>query len=84
MWSEARPVNIPSARILKLNLAFPIGSTVFLICRNESLPGLVCGVNVRPNGIAYIVGWGDATESIHFDFELRADEEEPEPDAPKG
>lgn len=61
---------IPSTRTLTLPLAFAIGSTVYLRLRQERLPGMVAGLFVRPTGVAYMVSWGDATESDHFDLEL--------------
>ena len=64
---------LPSARNLAIRAEFPIGSTVFLRSRVETLPGMVTGLFVRPTGLMYLVGWGDATESSHFEFELSAD-----------
>jgi hypothetical protein len=63
---------IPSSRTLKLALAFAIGETVHLRTRPETLAGIVTGVIVRPAALCYVVAWGDATESNHYDFELAA------------
>lgn len=60
---------------MTLKPAFALGAEVYLRTRNERLRGLVTGLIVRPGYTAYIVAWGDASESNHFDFEL-ADEPE--------
>jgi hypothetical protein len=68
---------IPSARSFTLRVSFPIECEVYLKARPETLVGYVTGFLVRPSLIVYLVGWGDATESNHFDFELT--EEKPPP-----
>lgn len=65
----------PSTRNLSLSLAHAIGGSVYLRTRPERLEGVVTGLFVRPGHIKYIVAWGDASETDHFDFELSEEAE---------
>lgn len=60
----------PSARTISIRTSFGLGGSVYLRARPERLEGLVTGLIVRPGSVAYVVAWGDATESNHYDFEL--------------
>lgn len=71
-------MSVPSARKLALTLAFPLGGEAYLRVRDEPLRGLVVAVLVCPGALAYVVAWGDGSESTHYDFELREGPEGPE------
>ena len=53
-----------------IHVDYRIGQTVYLKARQEKLPGCVVGFLARPLGVCYLIGWGDATESAHWDCEL--------------
>jgi hypothetical protein len=57
-------------KTITLHVDYTIGQTVYLQHRQEKLPGMVTGLIVRRGMVAYLVGWGDASESNHFDVEL--------------
>ena len=63
-------MSLPSTRQLNLKLAFPVGGEVYLRCRGEALLGLVVALMVRQGLVTYVVAWGDAKKSTHYDFEL--------------
>jgi hypothetical protein len=64
----------PSTRTLALKLAHAIGAAVYLRARDERLEGRVTGLIVEPGAVVrYRVVFGDASESVHFDFELAED-----------
>jgi hypothetical protein len=48
-----------------------IGDTVFLKIAQKGSPGLITGINLRPEGaVLYVVSWADCSESCHYALEL--------------
>lgn len=57
-----------------MNNKFNIGDIVYLIHDTEQLPRMVTGINVRSNGLIYLLNLG-ITESFHYDFEISTQED---------
>lgn len=51
------------------SVKFALGDVVYLKIRPDE-PGMIVGIEFRPNGIRYCVTWGNAGEYIHYDIEL--------------
>lgn len=54
-------------------LAFGFGDVVYLRCRDEPLRGMVTGLHVRQDQIAYAVSWGTGQETSHYEMELTSE-----------
>lgn len=55
--------------LMKINNKFTIGELVVLMTDPEKLPRLIVGIDVRKNGLLYVVACGEMT-SLHYEFEM--------------
>lgn len=53
---------------------FSIGQTVYLKTDPEQKERMVIGIDIRPNGIMYLLSLGDFS-SYHFDLEISKDKD---------
>jgi len=52
-----------------INTKFDIGDILYLKTDEEQLKRMIVGVNVRPNGVVYLLNCG-SIESYHYEIEL--------------
>lgn len=55
--------------LMKINNKFTIEDVVVLTTDPEQLPRVIVGIDVRKNGLLYVVACGEMT-SLHYDFEM--------------
>jgi len=55
---------------MKINNKFTIEDVVVLTTDPEQLPRIIVGIDVRKNGLLYVVACGEMT-SLHYEFEMR-------------
>lgn len=60
-------------KTLEFDVMFGIGDVVYLRIRQEKVAGMVTGFNFRPDGIGYYITWEDASERMHYAFELSSE-----------
>lgn len=66
-------MDIVGLKTIELQVAYELGDIVFLKIECERIPGMVTGLSIRPNGVAYSVTWPGRAESSHYAMELTTD-----------
>jgi hypothetical protein len=73
---EDKQMDEPPAMMIALK--YSIGRVVRLKLDEEGTLGHVTGATLRPQGLVYMVTWGDSrAETDHYEFELTAADDDP-------